>query len=114
MMDYTAVLITCFIFGAIVILVKIISDNHLRNKMLEKGIDANEFKKLQGHPIDFQLPSSLKWGMVLIGIGIAFIIGQVVPHHLSEEMTVAGIFILSGLGFIIYYLHAKKSLEKKN
>ena len=54
--------------------------------------------------------SSFKWGLVLIGIGVAFFIGNLWDLH--EELVVGLMFILAGLGFFVYYFLATKEMKK--
>ena len=74
----------------------------MRKKLIEKGLVDKNVKYLFKYGSPAQ--SSLKWGMVLVGIGIAIIIGRLVPYRWSDEVTVSAIFILAGLALIIYYI----------
>ena len=49
----------------------------------------------------------MKWGLVLIGIGLALFIGQLFPYDIKEEITIGGMFFLAGVGFLIYYFIVK-------
>jgi hypothetical protein len=51
--------------------------------------------------------ASLKWGIVLIAIGSAFLIGQTFDPRISESITVGGMFLLGGIGFLVYYFLVK-------
>jgi len=88
-------------------LVKMLSDSRLRNKLIDKGMVDENVKYLYTNQQEAAVPSSLKWGMVLIGVGAAFLIGQLVPSHVSGEVTVGSMFIFAGLGLLIYYAIAK-------
>jgi len=107
-----AVLIIAVIFLSLVTFTKILADNRTRNKLIERGkLDENVKYLYSGS--DYQVASSLKWGFVLIGIGAAFIIGQLVPEHISEEITIGSIFLLAGIGLVIYYWVAKQMVKKQ-
>ncbi len=58
--------------------------------------------------------SSMKWGLVLVGIGLAFIIARFFPRGMQDEMTVAFMFILAGLGLIFYYYYWGKRNEQSD
>lgn len=102
-MDYTAVFVPITSFIVIAYIIKIVSDNRIRHRLIEKGIPEENAKMLFGGKIESRSMSSLKWGLVLTGIGLALFIGQLFPRSISEEMTVGGMFIFAGLGFLIFY-----------
>lgn len=97
-------------FFAVVAIIKFISDNRIRRMLIEKGMVDEKLKYLYREP-DRSL-SSIKWGMVLIGIGLALLIGQVFRYDLSDEATIGLMFLFAGLGFIIYYFMAKSKLSE--
>ncbi len=100
------------IFIAFAYTVKVLSDNRLRRQLIEKGQVNESVKYLFMDRSDKNVPSSLKGGMVLIGIGVAVLIGQLVPHHMMEEVTIGGMFLLAGLGLVLYYFIASRLVEK--
>jgi hypothetical protein len=51
--------------------------------------------------------SNVKWGMVLIGIGLALLLGQLFPYDITEAMTIGFMFLFAGLAFLIYYFIQK-------
>ena len=69
-------------------------------------------KYLYMNKLEAHVPSSLKWGMVLIAVGAAILIGQFVPYSYQEEATISGMFIMAGLALIVYYFIAGKIIKK--
>lgn len=102
------------LFFSIVFIVKVISDNKVRHKLIEKGmVDENlkflyPAKKSLFHPL-----ISVKWGFILIGIGLGFLLKQFFPETIDTNGVIGLIFIFSGIGFLSYYLIAKKELDKE-
>ncbi|KAA3611363.1 MAG: hypothetical protein DWQ05_20545 [Calditrichaeota bacterium] len=47
--------------------------------------------------------SSMKWGLIFVGVGVAFIVAMFFPRGMQDEMTVSFMFILAGFGLIAYY-----------
>ncbi len=97
------------VFAAIV---KFIVDSSTRKKLIEKGLVDEKIKHLfpdrpKGQPI-----TSLKWGLVCIGIGIALLVGRLAPYDLREEITIGAMFVLAGLALVIYYPIANRVLKK--
>lgn len=105
------IIIVPAIFFSFVAIVKIVSDNAIRRRLIEKGMLDEKVKYLYARTE--QAPSSLKWGMVLIAVGVAILIGQIVPFEFQEEATLSGMFILAGLALILYYFIASKMLQKR-
>ena len=102
--------ITLFIIIGLII--KWGMDNKTRRLLIEKGMVDEKLKYLFTEPP--QSLSSMKWGMVLIGIGLALFIGQIFSSDLTEEATMGLMFLFAGLGFIIYYFMAKSKMSDAN
>jgi len=95
------------IFGAIVYVIKTLSDNRLRQKVADKGIDQDLMKTLFAKESEQFLSgiNAIKWGMVLMGIGLAVVLGRLLfPHDIQSEATFGLAFIFAGLAFIIYFM----------
>jgi hypothetical protein len=56
---------------------------------------------------------TLRWALVLIGIGLAVVIGQLVPERMMEEITAAGMFLLAGVGLLVYYMIASRVINSR-
>ncbi len=111
MVDMGEVLNMAIGFFTICFVVKAFLDYFMRKRLIDKGLVDKNVKYLfsYGSPA----LSSLKWGMVLIGIGAAVIIGRLVPYRWSDEATISGMFVLAGLALVIYYFIAPKSSSDK-
>lgn len=96
------------VFFSFVAIVKTISDNNVRRRVIDKGILDENIKFLFEKKYSDYVPVSLKWGMVLIALGIAILIGQLVPYSFHEEATISAMFILGGVALILYYFIASK------
>jgi len=106
------VLIVGIVFFSIVGIIKVLSDNRLRQKLIEKG-QLDENVKYLYSSSRHQTLSSLKWGFVLIGLGLALLIGQLAPPDVKDEMIIGGMFILAGLGLLLFY-HLSNQLVNKS
>ncbi len=110
------VFILCVIGYFVLELVKVVSESRLRNKLVDKGMVDEKVKLLlESRPLA-QFDSSLKWGIVLIAMGLAFLfaygIYRWVPSDIRGEITAGAVFFMAGLGMIIYYFIAR-GREKK-
>jgi hypothetical protein len=95
------------------VVIKLLSENKTRRKLIEKGLVDENIKYLfPDKPKDY-VSSSLKWGMVAIGIGIAVFIGQMAPRDLVEEVTIGCMLIFGGLALVLYYVIASKKPNRR-
>ena len=105
-------IIVGIVFFSIVSVVKIVTDATTRRRLLEKAeSDPNAVKSLYMHPELVNL-SSIKWGMVLIGIGLAWMISLWMPRYWHEETVFGLMFLLAGIGMLAYYPIAQRKIKK--
>lgn len=79
-----------------------------RLALIQQRADASIFESNKNEP------SSLKWGLLLVGIGIGILLGKVLAVYttLDEEPAFFSMICLfGGFGLIIYHLLAKKYEE---
>ncbi len=94
--------------ATIAIIIKLALDYRMRRQLIDKGMVDENIKYLSRTNGETRPLSSLKWALVLIGLGLAVVVGQLVPHRMTEEITFAGMFLFAGLGLLVYYLIASK------
>jgi hypothetical protein len=115
MLDLTPVLILGIIFGAIVAMVYLANRKKERMAMLEKGFDPSKF-------LNFSKSStqSLKYGVLLIGLGLGILVGKVLTYteafrNEKEAAYFSAIFLFGGVALVIFYLMEKRRAdEQKN
>jgi len=107
-----APLIVGIVFFSVVTIVKIIVDSNTRRRMLETGNLDDRTKRLMMNQAELSTLSNLKWGMILIGIGLAALLSELMPYWLSDEGAIGLVFLFAGLGFLIYYPIAQKRLKE--
>ncbi len=112
-MDYAEIVVPVAFFGVTYLIIKTILDNRTKHKLIEKGLVDEKVKYLFAEKLDSQFLSSLKWGMVLIGLGLAVLVGELVQTERSEEVTVGAMFVFAGLALLIHYGVASR-LSKKS
>lgn len=106
-MQITELLSMAIVFSAIVLVFKIIADYKTKKNLINKGLVDEKIKFLYNHsnrPL-----SDIKWGMVLVGIGLAIFAHQIL--QVSEESMLGLMFIFAGSAFLIYYAMSKKNNE---
>jgi len=100
-------------FLVVPVIIKMLSDNKTRRKLIEKGLVDEKVKYLFMDKPKEYVSSSLKWGMVLIAVGLAVFIGQMAPKEMMEEVTIGAMFVLGGLALVIYYAIASKKIKEQ-
>lgn len=100
------------VFIGIAILVKVISDSILKSKLINRGIVDENVKYIFSSYNKDRKRTDLKWGMVLLGIGISIIIYQFSDIH--EEMMIGLMFLFAGIAFITYHIFGKNGDNNDN
>ncbi|MBI5471421.1 MAG: hypothetical protein HY961_03660 [Ignavibacteriae bacterium] len=85
-----------------------------RMTMIDRGLKAEDIKSLyERHTFQVSPLSSLKWGMVLVCIGLAILVGMWMHQVLLFE---EGIFFgliaaFGGLGLVLFYFIAERKAK---
>jgi len=98
--------ITFFIVVAVI--VKIVSDNGIKRKLIAGGLVNENVQYLYSDRLNAAVPGSLKWGMVLVAVGLALLIA---PD--MTEFTLALMLIFGGAALIAYYIIGTTLLARK-
>lgn len=106
-MDITGVVAIISVFGVIPLIVFLVHRHRERAALIEKGMDIS---LLQGEKKCRTL-ESLKYGILLIGLAVGILIGNILDAYtrLNEEVAYFSmIFLFGGLALLIFYSIAKK------
>jgi len=100
-------------FLGLAAVIKILSDNKIRHKLIDKNMVNEDVKYLFAQRPVFASPyASLKWAFVLIGVGVALLLKQLFPNLLYDEGVAGLMFLFAGIGFFVYYFIAKKKMDQ--
>lgn len=94
------------IYGIVYILVR----RKERLALIQKGIDASIFETSRKEPTE------LKWGLLLIGIGVGILLGKLLAEYTTlheEPAFFSMICLFGGLGLIIYHIIANRIAGKE-
>ena len=97
--------ITMFAAIGIVLYQFIKSRSAERMAIIDKGLNEEQLRYLLKAKKGTFANSgwSVKLGAVLIGVGLAVIIGAMVPYDIQEEITTGLVFMLPGIGLLLVY-----------
>ncbi len=105
-------LITVAVFGGLAVICKIFAEAIIRSKLINKGIVDEKVKHLFTKDAQLQRLSSLKWGLVLVAIGLALFFGRMFDEYITGESVFGLMLIFAGVAFLIYYGVARKYLNR--
>jgi hypothetical protein len=102
------------VFGSFVLIARFITQYAIRKKLIEKGLVDEKVKYLFSEAGPTYLLSNVKWGIVLVAVGVGLFWRQFAPYHVEDSSIFGLIFILAGIGFLVYYFIAKSHMDKRN
>ena len=104
------VLITFFIFAAIVLVIRAITDGIIRYRALSSTADASEvLNALKGQAAPFHV-TALKWGLGLGCLGIGFLIIDALKLQPDQPGTWGVLTISVAVGLLAFYGLARKNV----
>ncbi|UCE23548.1 MAG: hypothetical protein JSU74_09620 [Candidatus Zixiibacteriota bacterium] len=107
--------ITAVVFVGLTAIFKVFADAVIRGKLINKGLVDENVKYLFKKNTDLQPVTNVKWGLVLVGLGLALLIKQFYPYYMRDESVLGLMFLFAGIAFLIYYWVAKgKIAEQEN
>ncbi|NQV01293.1 MAG: hypothetical protein HQ542_01500 [Bacteroidia bacterium] len=97
-------------FATVALIVYLILRRKERATLIEKGQSATIFETRKN------VPHALKWGMLLIGLGVGILIGRILTLYTAmgeEEAFFSMVFLCGGISLVLYHF-ITKSMEKKD
>lgn len=88
------------VFAGLALLLKILTDAILRNKLVNQG-KVDENVKYLFAQYGLRKKSDIKWGLVLIGIGLAIMVYQFT--EITSEAVLGLMFLFAGIAFLLSY-----------
>ncbi len=104
-MDFDFIIPVSF-FYLVGYVIKLVSDNRLKRRILEKNAVDENLPYLFNKPLQPKF-TSLKWGMVITAIGLAGTLGFLLPKTLvgsyRDEIVFSFMFLFAGIALIVHY-----------
>ncbi len=106
---------TIFFFVAVVAIwgAIILTRHKERMTLIEKGTGAEDIKSLYSRQRWSVSPlTNLKWGMILVGVGIAILLAMWLREtYMVDEGVFPGmIALLGGFALVVFYVFARKKV----
>jgi phosphatidylglycerophosphate synthase len=113
MNDLAPVLILGVIFWGIIAIIREVSQSKLRHRIVDKGLSNVNVQNLFPAQPFIQSHSSLKWGILLVGVGLVLLVSRLVPREVSDEVTIGAMLVTAGVCLLVFYFIAPKVGQKK-
>jgi hypothetical protein len=109
----TEIFVVAIVFFSVVYMIKLFTDYLTRKRLIDTGLVDEKVKYLFAGYAKVHSLNNIKWGMILIAIGIPFLWRELAPYHVSGESVMGMGLILAGLAFVIFHFLTKSHFEKK-
>ncbi|MFC2102353.1 DUF6249 domain-containing protein [Bacteroidota bacterium] len=109
-MNNGEILIPIAFFASIIVIIYLILRRKERISLIEKGQSATIFETRRN------VPQALKWGMLLIGIGVGIFIGRILALYTAmgeEESFFSMVFLCGGISLVLFHFIAR-NMEKRD
>jgi hypothetical protein len=107
------ILVPIVIFGSMIYGIKIWLDYRIRRLLIEKGQVDEKVKFLYEKSANTPVPGSLKWGMVLVAIGLAIFLAPMLGTD-HEEYTIGLMALFGGVALVGYHILALRMTKNVN
>jgi hypothetical protein len=104
------------IFPTFGLMLKWFFEYRTRKQLIDKGLVDENVKYLQFSKMEQFAPSSLKWGLIFLFVGVAIILLWIISDYIPGEVVLGAMLIAAGLGLLVYYAiadAARKKYEKE-
>ncbi|MBD3219212.1 MAG: hypothetical protein GF310_13130 [candidate division Zixibacteria bacterium] len=119
MEDFVAIIVPLGAFWLVFMIIKISLDYKTKKALIEKGQINENIKFLAKHQNGFM--SSLKWGLILLGAGIALLgynkltdVGIYSGRGDEEVLALGMVALFAGFALVVYYSIASKKSKENN
>lgn len=90
--------------GTFFLVIKTLSDNRTKRKLAEMSVSEETIRALfiqrKQAPEIF---TSLKWGLVIAGVGLALILVEFLPYDFMDAVSYGVVLLLGAGGLLLYY-----------
>jgi hypothetical protein len=105
-MFQSPVLLLAVLAWALVTTTRTLSEQHTRRKLIEARLDDQEIRALLSRPEAADRFSSLKWGLLLVGVGMGLVTAQFLPYDGEDPITFGLMFVYGGAALLVYHVIA--------
>ena len=111
MLDSPAFALVGF-FAFILGITKVLSDNWTKRKLIEARVSDDVIRTLFRKESDPEMFAALKWGIVLVALGLGLIVSQYRPSGFEEPLAWGVVLVFGGAGLLAYYAIARALVRR--
>jgi hypothetical protein len=100
-------------FWSLTTIVRVLSDNHTRRKAIAAQMPPQHLPALFARQHDGERRSALKWGIVLVSMGIGLMIVELIPFDEEGPFALGILAVAAGAGFLMYTTIAARMTEER-
>jgi hypothetical protein len=106
----TLVLVGFFAF--VLGITKVLADNWTKRKLIEARVSEDVIRTLFSKQSDPEMFAALKWGIVLVALGLGLIVSQYLPSRFEEPLAWGVVLVFGGAGLLAYYAVARALVRR--
>ena len=91
-------------FFCIAYVTQVISDNRIRREFIKNNVSADIVQKLFLDNRAESISGNLKWGIIMVAIGLALSVIHSTRLSEDEPLTYGIVFMFGGGGLLLYYV----------
>lgn len=111
MWDEPALVFVSF-FAFVLGVTKVLSDNWTRRKLIEARVSEDVIRTLYRKENDPEMFAALKWGIVLVALGLGLAVSQYLPARFEEPLAWGVVLVFGGAGLLAYYAIARALIRR--
>ncbi|MDH5821464.1 hypothetical protein QFW77_00445 [Luteimonas sp. RD2P54] len=108
MFDILAILIPFFLAACIVVVVRIVVEARLRRRLAETHATEDLVHSLAAADHEFRRQSSLRWGLVLVAMGLGFGAIDLFGLDAKDPAAFGLLFAAAGVGSLAYHFARRR------
>lgn len=99
-------------FAFVLCLTKVLSDNWTKRKLIEARVSDDAIRSLFRKESDPEMFAALKWGMVLVALGLGLMVSQYLPGRFDQPLAWGVVLVFGGAGLLAYYAVARALVRR--
>jgi hypothetical protein len=106
----TLVFVSFFVF--VLGITKVLADNWTKRKLIEARVSDDVVRTLFRSGSDPELFAALKWGIVLVSLGLGLMVSQYLPARFDQPLAWGVVLVFGGVGLLAYYAIARALVRR--
>jgi Na+/H+ antiporter NhaD/arsenite permease-like protein len=99
-------------FAFVLGMTKVLSDNWTKRKLIEARVSDDVIRTLFRKESDPEIFAALKWGIVLVALGLGLVVSQYLPSGFEEPLAWGVVLVFGGAGLLAYYAIARALVRR--